>query len=94
MARAAVISVILEEPPAIQAEFNKIISENHHLLWGRMGIPAGGGRLALISLTVVGTLDEINGLTGRLGALPRVSVKAAIASMELDPQDLNKGGYA
>ncbi|MDR0380909.1 MAG: iron-only hydrogenase system regulator [Oscillospiraceae bacterium] len=84
MARAAVISAILDNPALVQAEFNTIVSEHNHLLWGRMGIPAGGGALALISLTVVGTMDEINRLTGRLGALPHVSVKAAVSAVEVD----------
>ncbi|MDR1156896.1 MAG: iron-only hydrogenase system regulator [Oscillospiraceae bacterium] len=84
MARAAVISAILDHPALVQTEFNTIVSEHHHLLWGRMGIPVNGGALALISLTVVGNMDEINQLTGRLGALPHVSVKTAVSTMEID----------
>ncbi|MDR0671118.1 MAG: iron-only hydrogenase system regulator [Oscillospiraceae bacterium] len=84
MARAAVISAILDHPSLVQVEFNTIVSEHHHLLWGRMGIPVNGGTLALISLTVVGSMDEINQLTGRLGALPHVSVKAAVSTAEID----------
>jgi putative iron-only hydrogenase system regulator len=84
MARAAVISAILDQPALVQAEFNTIVSEHHHLLWGRMGIPVNGGALALIALTVVGHMDEINQLTGRLGALPHVSVKTAVSTMEID----------
>lgn len=91
MARAAVISAILDEPALIQSEFNRIISEHSELLWGRMGIPVGGGALALISLTVVGSLDDINKLTGQLGALPHVSVKTAIAGAEIDPTKFGGG---
>ncbi len=83
MARAAVISAILDDPPSVQREFNQIVSEVHTLLRGRMGIPFAGGRLALISLTVVGSLDEINALTGKLGKLPGVSVKTAVAKLEI-----------
>lgn len=93
MARAAVISIILEEPAAIQADFNQIVSDNHHLLMGRMGIPVGGGNLALISLTVVGKQGEIEAFYSRLEALPNSSVKCAVSSMEINPEDLRKGGF-
>lgn len=85
MARAAVISAILDDPAEIQSAFNQIVSDHNHLLWGRMGIPVDGGRTALIALTAVGTLDEINSLTGQLGALPNVSVKTAVAAREFTP---------
>jgi len=91
MARAAVISAILDDPAGIQGQFNQIISDHNHLIWGRMGIPVDGGRTALISLTAVGTLDDINKLTGQLGALPSVSVKTAIAVCDFVPDGLHGG---
>lgn len=79
MKRAAIISAIIENPQRSQREFNNIISEYNDIVRGRMGIPFGEGKIALVSLTVVTELDKINGLTGRLGKLEGVSVKASIA---------------
>lgn len=79
MNRAAIISVILEEPQQSQQAFNNIVSEYHEIVRGRMGIPFKNGCIALVSLTVVADLNTINTFTGRLGKLDGVIVKAAIA---------------
>jgi len=79
MKRAAIISAILDNPQNSQREFNNIVSEFNDIVRGRMGIPFGQGKIALISLTVVAELDRINSLTGRLGKLEGVTVKASIA---------------
>ncbi len=79
MKRAAIISAILDKPQNSQRAFNDIISEYNDMVRGRMGIPFGQGKIALISLTVVAELDRINSLTGRLGKLEGVTVKASIA---------------
>ena len=47
-----------------------------------MGIPFEEG-ISVISITVTGELDEINKLTGKLGNIPGVLVKTAIAKKEL-----------
>ena len=91
MARAAVISAVLENPAENQNDFNQIVSDHNHMIWGRMGIPVDEGRTALISLTVVGTLDEIDGLTGLLDALPNASVKAVVAGREFTADSLHRG---
>jgi len=87
MKRAAIISAIIENPHETQREFNSIISEYSDIVRGRMGIPFGKGRLALVSLTVVAELDRINSLTGRLGKVPGVSVKASIAKEGLNLEE-------
>ncbi len=79
MKRAAIISVILDDPQKSQGAFNKLVSDYGDIVRGRMGIPFDHGGLALISLTVVAELDRINGFTGKLGKLEGVTVKAAIA---------------
>ena len=75
MKRIAVISAILENPKKNQEEFRGSIR-------GRMGIPFEEG-ISVISITVTGELDEINKLTGKLGNIPGVLVKTAIAKKEL-----------
>lgn len=84
MKRAAIISVILEKPQTSQAAFNKIVSDYHEIVRGRMGIPFQNGKIALVSLTVVSELDTINSFTGRIGKLDGVTVKASIASEGID----------
>lgn len=48
-----------------------------------MGIPFEEHGVSVVSLTVVGTLDEINSLTGKLGNIENVTVKASISKKEL-----------
>ena len=84
MSRIAVISAILDEPSHSQKQFNSIVSEYQHIVRGRRGIPFDHENMAVISLTLVGRMDEINSLTGKLGSLPGVQVKAAISRKEID----------
>ncbi|MBE6081078.1 iron-only hydrogenase system regulator [Acidilutibacter cellobiosedens] len=82
--RIGVISAILENPKGSQYEFNKIVSEYKRIIKGRMGIPFDEEDISVISITVVGTLDEINSLTGKLGNLHECIVKTSISKKELD----------
>lgn len=84
MSRIAVISAILDEPSHSQKQFNSIVSDYQHIVRGRMGIPFDHENMAVISLTLVGRMDEINSLTGKLGSLPGVQVKAAISRKEIE----------
>ncbi|HHW70346.1 MAG TPA: iron-only hydrogenase system regulator [Clostridiales bacterium] len=83
MEKIAVISAILEDPSRTQQDFNNIVSSFKGIIKGRMGIPFVEEQIAVISLIVVGKLDEINSLTGKLGNLPNVMVKTAISKKEL-----------
>lgn len=82
MKKIAVISAILEEPQKCQEKFNNIVSSFRGSIRGRMGIPFEEG-ISVISITVTGTLGEINSLTGKLGNVPGVVVKTAIAKKEI-----------
>ncbi|MGL5352706.1 MAG: TM1266 family iron-only hydrogenase system putative regulator, partial [Clostridium sp.] len=66
MRKIAVISAILEEPETCQQEFNDVVASFRGSIRGRMGIPFEEG-ISVISITVIGDLDEINSLTGKLG---------------------------
>ena len=64
--------------PAIQA----ILSEHAGLIQGRMGLPhLENGSLAVITLIVHGSTDELGALTGRLGRLEGVTVKSGLAPL-------------
>lgn len=83
MKRIAVISAILENPKMNQTEFNDTISNFKGIVKGRMGIPLENEGVAVISIVVIGEVDEINGLTGKLGNIPSVLVKTSISKKEI-----------
>ena len=83
MKKVAVISAILEEPELCQKEFNNVVSDFKNIVKGRMGLPFDDGKIGVVSLTVIGSLDEVNGLTGKLGNIPHVTVKTAISKKEI-----------
>lgn len=83
MKKIGVISAILEEPSLCQKEFNETVSSFKGLIKGRMGIPFEDEDMAVISLTVVGELNDINSLTGKLGNIDHILVKTAISKKEL-----------
>ncbi|MDU2489120.1 MAG: iron-only hydrogenase system regulator [Clostridium celatum] len=82
MRKIAVISAILEDPKECQEKFNNVVSSFRGSIKGRMGIPFEEG-ISVISITVIGTLEEINSLTGKLGNIDGVVVKTAIAKREI-----------
>ena len=82
MRKIAVISAILEDPKECQEKFNNVVSSFRGSIKGRMGIPFEEG-ISVISITVIGTLEEINSLTGKLGNIDGVIVKTAIAKREI-----------
>ncbi|OJU10895.1 MAG: iron-only hydrogenase system regulator [Clostridiales bacterium 43-6] len=83
MKRVAIISAILEQTDACQQSFNTVISSFKGLVKGRMGIPLQEEDMAVISIVVIGELDEINSLTGKLGKIPHVNVKTSISKKEV-----------
>ncbi len=83
MKRVAVVGIVLDEPQEANSKLNEIIAEYKDIVRGRMGIPFAEEGISVISLTVVGSMDEINGLTGKLGNVRGVSVKTSISKKEI-----------
>lgn len=83
MKRVAVISAILDNPDICQKSFNEVVSSFKGIVKGRMGIPMQEEGIAVISIVVIGSVDEINGLTGRLGNIEHVTVKTSISKKEI-----------
>ena len=83
MKRVAIIGAILEDPINNNKQFNDVISAYQHIIKGRMGIPFHNEVISVISITVVGELDEINSLTGKLGNINNISVKTSISKKEI-----------
>jgi putative iron-only hydrogenase system regulator len=83
MNKVAIISAILENPEACQQKFNAVISDFKGMIKGRMGIPIPEADISVISITVIGDLNEINALTGKIGNIPNITVKTSISKKEI-----------
>ncbi|MGI5849779.1 MAG: TM1266 family iron-only hydrogenase system putative regulator [Christensenellales bacterium] len=83
MRRIAVISAILENPERSQVEFNTLISSFKGLIKGRMGLPMPEYCVTVIVITLVGDLNEINSLTGKIGLIPGIQVKTSISKKDI-----------
>ncbi len=60
---------------------NSVLHEFAEIIRGRMGIPLKEKNLAVISILVDGTTDEIGALTGRLGQIEGVKVKSLLVKV-------------
>lgn len=83
MKRIAVISAILENPERSQSEFNTLVSSFKGIIKGRMGLPMPEHGVTVVVITLVGELNEINSLTGKIGLIPDVQVKTSISKKEI-----------
>lgn len=79
--RVCVISIIVEEPDAVQT-INTLLHECAEYILGRMGIPYRERNLFLISIAIDAPQDVISALSGKLGKLSGVSVKTAYSSVK------------
>jgi putative iron-only hydrogenase system regulator len=75
--RIAVIGIIIEDIEKAK-DVNDILHEFNSMIVGRIGIPYRDRGLSVISVVVDGIMDEISAMTGRMGKLKGVSVKAAV----------------
>ncbi len=74
--RVAVISIIIEDPNAVQA-VNEILHEFSEYIIGRMGIPYRQKKISIISIAVDAPQEKISALSGKIGRLSGVTTKAA-----------------
>lgn len=74
--RVAVISIIVEKKESVEA-LNQMLHEYRDYIIGRMGIPYHAKNLNIICVAVDAPQDTISALSGKLGKLEGVSVKAA-----------------
>ena len=76
--RIAVAAVVIDEQQSVP-EVNSVLHEFNDIIIGRMGLPYRERGISLISVALDATPDRISSLTGRLGHIPGVSVKAAVS---------------
>ena len=74
--RIAVVAIIVEDLEKTD-ELNRILHEYGSFIIGRMGIPYREKNIFLISVAVDAPTETISALTGRLGRVEGISVKAA-----------------
>lgn len=79
--RLGVIGIVIENREIVQ-QVNSILSEYAHIIIGRMGVPYKEKDVALISLIIDGSTDDIGALTGKLGSVPSVTVKSALTKKD------------
>lgn len=76
--RIGVAAVIIEDPDSAR-EVNETLHKFSRLIVGRLGIPYRERGISVISVVLDGTADEISALTGKLGKIKSVTVKAAMS---------------
>ncbi len=76
--RLGVVAVILKNPEMVYSDFNALLHQFAGIIVGRMGLPYKERGVSVVSLIVDGTNEEIGAMTGKIGQLPDVSVKAVL----------------
>ena len=76
--RIGVAAIIIDNPDSVQ-EVNEALHKFSRLIIGRLGIPYRERGVAVISVVLDGTTDDISALTGKLGKRGGVTVKAAVS---------------
>ncbi|MEG1641978.1 MAG: iron-only hydrogenase system regulator [Synergistaceae bacterium] len=76
--KIAVVAIIVEDSVA-SPKVNEVLHKFGELIVGRLGIPYRERKLNVISIIVDGEPDEISALTGQLGKIEGVTVKAAVS---------------
>ncbi|MEZ0537288.1 TM1266 family iron-only hydrogenase system putative regulator [Caldicellulosiruptoraceae bacterium PP1] len=82
--RIGVVGIVIENPEENANKVQNILSQYSNIIYGRMGIPFKDKGLGVISLIVEGTNDEIGALSGKLGRINGVTVKATLTSKKIE----------
>ena len=77
--RIGTITILIRDRE-VSPSVNKLLSEYAGIIVCRQGLPFHDRPVAVISIIVEGTANEVNALTGRLGRLPGLSCKAVLAA--------------
>jgi putative iron-only hydrogenase system regulator len=72
------VGIIIHDRKKWAEEVNRILSEFGGIIVVRTGVPHVRDELSVIMLVVDATTDQVGALTGKLGALPGVSVKSML----------------
>ena len=78
--RVAVMSIIVENPDMVE-KLNALLHEYGEYVIGRMGIPYRKRGVSIISVAMDAPQATIAALSGKIGALPGITVKTAYSSV-------------
>ena len=73
--RITLLGIIVEDPESAE-KINRLLHDFSEYVVGRMGIPYRSRSVAIISVVLDAPQDVTSSLSGKLGMLPGVSVKA------------------
>ena len=76
--RVAVIGIIIRDTEST-GKLNGLLHEYSTYIIGRMGLPYREKDMHIVSIAIDAPCDVISALTGKIGRLPGIGVKAAYA---------------
>jgi len=77
--RLGFVGIIISDRKASAPAVNAALTQFGEIIVARVGIPYRERNCCVITLIVDATTDQLGALTGTLGQIPGVSVKAALA---------------
>lgn len=78
--RVALLSIIVEEPSSVP-QLNEILHEYGEFIIGRMGLPYRERNINIIAIAMDAPQDVISALSGKIGRLSNVNVKATYSNV-------------
>ena len=78
--RIAVISILVADR-SVSEEINALLSVYGDWIIGRMGIPYKEKKVSILSIVMDAPVEVVNTLTGKIGKMKGVSVKALFGKM-------------
>ena len=84
--RLGFVGIIIEDRQRTAPLVNEVLTAFGDCIVARTGIPYESKRCCVITLVVDATTDQVGEMTGRLGKLPGVSVKAALSKPRSAPK--------
>ncbi len=79
--RVAIIGIIVEDSNSVE-KMNDLLHADGRYIIGRMGIPYREKNLNVISIALDAPQNEIATLSGKIGRLPGISVKALYSNVK------------
>ena len=76
--RIGTVGIVVDDQESTP-QINAILHQYADIIVGRLGIPYRSRGVSVIVLVVDGSMDAISGMTGRIGKIRGVSVKAAVS---------------
>jgi len=77
--RLGFVGIIVEDRASAAPRVNAILSECSAIIVARTGLPYEKRDVSIITLIVDATTDDLGRLTGRLGQVPGITVRSALA---------------